>query len=157
MSGDGNYEVDDAETKGILRSISGKIGQALKPGWGFILMLSEYGAGGAMFYASNVERAGATKAVREWLEREEGRSQEINPEHRTTAGLRGQWHKIVAMQLMREPPGTRITITQADLDRLANRPDEAVVAKDSAAGLELWLVDRAEARRLAREENVSTV
>lgn len=46
----------------------------LPPGHGFALLLFNFGEKGYLAYFSNAERADMVKAMREWIEREEGRS-----------------------------------------------------------------------------------
>ena len=153
------FEVENPEAKSTLREISDKIKHALPKGWGFLLMLFEYGTPenpGAMFYASSAERDGVIRLVREWLAHQGvddaqmviRANDEINPNHPMTKQMRENWHKIVALLLMKLTAGEGATITTQDLQRLAAR-DVAVAVKDTPEGLNVFIVDTEEARRLA--------
>lgn len=149
MSNDAeNYEVNDTEAKATLRSISGKIGGALKDGWGFLLMLYEYGTQdkpGAMFYASSSDRESTTRMLREWLERQE---KDVNPNHPLTSRLSGQWHKVAAILVSRCGAGGTV-ITAQEIEALGRTGAALVTATDTPEGLALRLVTGEESQRLA--------
>jgi hypothetical protein len=78
-----NYEVENPEIKDIMRDIGGKIGGALPPKWGFMLMIFDEssednptksvanpGADSAMFYISSHERSSVIKMMQEWIRRQ---------------------------------------------------------------------------------------
>lgn len=67
-----NYEVHNPEIQATLRSIGAKIGGALPEGnkWGFMLMIFEYGQGGANFYMSSADRRDVMNLLKEWLIKE---------------------------------------------------------------------------------------
>lgn len=54
----------------MLRDIGGRIGAALPPGYGFNLMIFNFGEGGNMFYISNGERSDMIKAMREFIQKQ---------------------------------------------------------------------------------------
>jgi len=145
---DARFEVENDKVKVQLNDIAKKIGGALDKGWGFLLMLFEYGPKGSMFYISSAERESCMDMAQEWINKQRGsdrlRSQELNPDDATTRAAHGNWHKIVALMLMRmagngDPMELRVTFTQADIERFAAMPDIAVMVKDDADGLTVGL------------------
>lgn len=82
---------------------------------------------------------------------------ELNPHNPVTEGLRGQWHKLVALVLWkhRDVLPKDIVLTARDFDQIeaefADRGGAAVLAHEKPDGLHLRVVDMEEARRLERE------
>ena len=77
---------------------------------------------------------------------------ELNPNHPVTQEMRNMWHKIAAV-LLRKFGKTKVLITVEDFAAM----DEflqggAICIHPSGDILEVFLVDAAEAQRLAREE-----
>ena len=112
------YEVDNPEIKSRMRSIGDKLKAALPSDWGFMLMLFSYGERGQLFYTSSGERDGVIKAILEWLGKQgvtvpDGH--EINPHHPMTKAAQGNWHKIVALLLMKYADQEQHIITSAEL------------------------------------------
>jgi hypothetical protein len=68
---DQRFEVENEAVMATLNQIATSIGGSLDKGWGFTLLLFEYGADGTMFYISSAERGDVVKTVREWLEKQE--------------------------------------------------------------------------------------
>lgn len=158
-----NYEVDKPEIQATLREIAEKIGKPLPAGWGFLLMLFEYGSPGnpgANFYISSAERASVITMVREWLARQEREMKdavheqpidgEINPDHMTTKRMRENWHKIVGLLLTALAPNERFVITSEMLDKLGQR-NIAVAVKPQGSELLVYIVSEDEARELAAQ------
>ena len=52
-----------------LNEIGHGIGESLPPGYGFLLMMFNFGEGGNMFYISNGERHDMLKAMREFIQK----------------------------------------------------------------------------------------
>jgi len=75
---------------------------------------------------------------------------EFNPNHAVTGAAREQWHKIAALLLHKFDLGL-VTFTAADIEAFA-REQHNIVIKSAADGLHVWLVNDAEAQRLARDE-----
>jgi hypothetical protein len=50
------------------------IDEHIPDGCGFTLFLFDYSVGGSMFYMSSAERAGSVQAIKEWIAREERKS-----------------------------------------------------------------------------------
>jgi len=169
----GEYEVDNPAIKSTLRDIAGKVGAALVPGWGFLLMLFEYGTrkdaafgepdGGSLFYISSADRADALDMMREWMRKQgvtasELTASELNPEHPVTKSVHDQWHKLGALLMMRmaadqgvDPLQASVTFTAEDVLRMSAMPPLAVGVKDDAAGLTLFLTLEADAAQLVRD------
>jgi hypothetical protein len=53
-----------------MRDIGERIGEGLPPGYGFLLMIFNFGEGGNMFYISNGEREDMMNAMREFLQKQ---------------------------------------------------------------------------------------
>ena len=76
---------------------------------------------------------------------------EINPNHPMTQEMHDQWHKIVAI-LMLKAGAREVLITEDDVALLAAEGDgAAVTVKNTPGGLLLRIVDRETGQRLARE------
>lgn len=63
-----DYEVRNAEIEGVLRTLGKTIDDALPDGFGFALLLYEFGDKGGMFYISNGQRSQMIEAMAEFLE-----------------------------------------------------------------------------------------
>jgi hypothetical protein len=65
-----NYTTPDAGTmRPVLQRLGGVIGEALPAGWGFNLLLLQYGEGGSLFYISSAERQDVIAVMREYISR----------------------------------------------------------------------------------------
>lgn len=69
---DPRYEVDDPEMKETLQNLGVLLAKNLPPNWGFGLFLFTYGPGGSMFWISSADRSDMMKALREFMQKEEG-------------------------------------------------------------------------------------
>ena len=67
-----------------------------------------------------------------------------------TKAAQGNWHKIVALLLMKYADQEQHIITSAELHQLGAR-DVAVAIKEETDGLHVFLVKTEEARRLAEQ------
>jgi hypothetical protein len=68
---DVHYTVPDPlDMQATLKAIGGRIAEGLPAGWGFTLLLFEYGAGGALFYMSSADRADVLATMREFMKRQ---------------------------------------------------------------------------------------
>jgi hypothetical protein len=74
---------------------------------------------------------------------------ELNPNHPVTSRMRDQWHKILALVMLKHGL-TKVTITPEDIADAAGKMNVAV--GEFGGALEVWLVDDAEAVELARRE-----
>lgn len=73
---------------------------------------------------------------------------ELNPNHKVTAGLRDEWHKIVAIALHKQ--GIKeLVITWDDILAFSgNTKHNTIVAQEKADGLHIYLTGEAEALEL---------
>jgi hypothetical protein len=66
-----DYQVKNDEIQKTLKDMGTTIGGALPKGWGFTLMLFNFGEGGnpgdAMFYISNAERSTMIESMEEFI------------------------------------------------------------------------------------------
>lgn len=79
---------------------------------------------------------------------------ELNPNHPTTQAVSSNWHKFLAL-LMLKLGHTHLVLTEDDLEEFLSKGYSSVVVEDGRAGdncLHFRLVGPAEAERLAREE-----
>lgn len=79
---------------------------------------------------------------------------ELNPNHRTTQAVSDQWHKFLAI-LMLKLGHNHLVISESDVADFMNSGFGAVTVKDGEHGdgcLHFRLVSMSEAERLAREE-----
>lgn len=67
MPDDPRFEIKNDAVKATMRDIAGSIGGALPEGWGFTLLLFQYGEGGGLFHISSAERADNFRMIREWM------------------------------------------------------------------------------------------
>lgn len=81
---------------------------------------------------------------------------EFNPNHPVTQTVHDHWHKIVALLLhkFQRQIGTHVVISASDLEDLqrAYPGMPSVVMHVNTDGIRLYLVDQAEAERLAKKE-----
>lgn len=63
------YEVDLPEIQEILTALADSINEKLPEGWGFNLLLFNFGPDGLMFYISNAQRETMIKAMEEFLQK----------------------------------------------------------------------------------------
>ena len=75
---------------------------------------------------------------------------ELNPNHPMTSTMHDQWHKIVAL-LMLKLRQKHVEISAADIEKLVKNPS-AVTIQTKGEKLILDLVPMAEAERLAKKE-----
>ena len=149
---DPRYEIENDSIKAVLNGMAKRIGASLDEGWGFLLMLFEYGEKGSMFYISSAERGDCMRMAQEWIDKQKAsdslRKQELNPDDKTTRAVHDHWHKVVALLMMRmaqntgvDPMELKVNFKQPDIDdftRLAGGR-AAVGIKDDADGLTLFL------------------
>jgi hypothetical protein len=57
-----------------LRDVGDAIAEDMPKGWGFTLFMFEYGPGGTTVYLSTAKREDMLRELRDWLDREQGRS-----------------------------------------------------------------------------------
>ncbi len=67
MQPDKNYEVFNEEIEVTLKEIGHLIGGKLPKGWGFNLMLFDFGKKGSMFYIANAERQDVINQMKEFI------------------------------------------------------------------------------------------
>ena len=65
------FEVRDAQIEKDLRDIGQAIGKSLPEGYGFNLLIFNFGEGGATFYISNAQRDDMIKAMKEFIAKQE--------------------------------------------------------------------------------------
>lgn len=67
---DVNYTTSDAaEVRPLLQHLGGEIGESLPEGWGFNLLLFQFGEGGSLFYISSAEKSDVIAIMREYINR----------------------------------------------------------------------------------------
>lgn len=155
---DPRFEVENEQVKTTLNLIGNRIGGALDKGWGFLLMLFEYGPKGSMFYLSSAERGDVVRMAQEWIDKQRAseslRKQELNPDNPTTKAVHDHWHKVVALMLMRmaaernvDPLQLQVNFKQPDIEAFAALAGgrAAVGIRDDADGLTLFLAPEDEA------------
>jgi hypothetical protein len=76
---------------------------------------------------------------------------ELNPNHRVTAALHEQWHKV-AYLIMRKTGIERLEITAEDLERFMAEPPMAIAGQDKDGKLTIFLLPMEKAEELARKE-----
>lgn len=70
MPPDIRHTINDPEMIELLNRLGNKIGNLLPEGWGFNLLLFEFGGPGKnLFYISNAKREDIAKVMKEWIER----------------------------------------------------------------------------------------
>lgn len=65
----GTYEVRDPEAEKKLREIGNKLADNMPPGYGFTLMIYQFGEQGNMFYFSNAQRDDMINVMREFIQK----------------------------------------------------------------------------------------
>ncbi|HEX3941369.1 MAG TPA: hypothetical protein VHX11_07805 [Acidobacteriaceae bacterium] len=65
------YEVRDKEVQATLAGIGRVLKESMPEGWGFTLLITSYGAGGAVFYLSSCERQDMIATMREFIQKHE--------------------------------------------------------------------------------------
>lgn len=73
MQPDKNYEVLNEDIEIAMKQIGEVIGKSLPKGWGFNLMLFDFGDKGSMFYMSNADRQDVIKQMREFIKKYKAR------------------------------------------------------------------------------------
>jgi len=66
-----NLNIRDPEIEAMMKRIADVISDRMPPGWGFNLMLFEYGEGGALFYISSALREDIISVMKEFIKRNE--------------------------------------------------------------------------------------
>lgn len=61
------YEVFNENIEIKLKEIGGMIGKSLPEGWGFNLMIFDFGKKGSMFYISNAQREDVINQMKEFI------------------------------------------------------------------------------------------
>jgi hypothetical protein len=74
---------------------------------------------------------------------------ELNPNHSTTRGVHGHWHKIAGL-LMLHFGKTQVTIPLNEIQNLEGM--NIAIRFDDSKGIDIFIVDDAEAVRLSRKE-----
>lgn len=69
-----HYEIRHPEIELLIRRLGQHVHAALPEGWGFTLLLFEYGQHGQLFYISSAQRADVCGVMRQWLQKEAERS-----------------------------------------------------------------------------------
>ena len=75
---------------------------------------------------------------------------EINPNHPVTRTVHDHWHKVAAMLLFKLSRHEKVVITPEDIEQ-ANREDINIVIKDADNKITVYLVNKEEGERLARQ------
>lgn len=70
--GDERYEVKNNDAQRQLRTIAELVREHLPEGWGFGLLMFEYGPDGSLFYISSAAREDMIVVMREWVAKQEG-------------------------------------------------------------------------------------
>ncbi len=66
---DEHYEVDNPEIKALLLDLGRKLKKDMPEGWGFTLMIFEYGSGPGFFYLSSAMREDMIKMLHEAIDK----------------------------------------------------------------------------------------
>jgi hypothetical protein len=61
------FEMRNPEIEKLLRELGQDLKRKMPPGWGFTLLISSYGEGGATFYLSSVERGDGINLMKEFV------------------------------------------------------------------------------------------
>lgn len=69
MQPDKNYEVFNEDIEIALKHLGETIGKKLPKGWGFNLMIFDFGKKGSMFYISNAQRQDVISQMREFIKK----------------------------------------------------------------------------------------
>ena len=65
-----SYDIKDPVIEELMKRIADTIADRMPPGWGFNLMLFEYGDGGSLFYISRAQRQDIIKVMQEFIARQ---------------------------------------------------------------------------------------
>lgn len=65
------FEVRNIEVEKQLKMIGEILRESMPKGFGFVLLISSYGAGGSMFYTSSVDREDVIAMMREFIQKAE--------------------------------------------------------------------------------------
>lgn len=66
-----SHNIRNPEIEGLLRDFGLMIREVLPDGWGFNLLLFEFGERGALFYISDAQREDILRVMKEWIARNE--------------------------------------------------------------------------------------
>ncbi len=66
-----DFQVKNAGVEAKLKEIGHIIGDQMPEGFGFTLLMFDYGEGGGMFYMSSAKREDMIKAMKEFINRQE--------------------------------------------------------------------------------------
>lgn len=69
MQPDKNYEVQNEDVEISMKEIGDVIGKSLPKGWGFNLMVFDFGKKGSMFYMSNAQRKDVINQMKEFMQK----------------------------------------------------------------------------------------
>lgn len=65
------FEVRNPDVEKRLEQIGEMLRESMPKGFGFVLLISSYGAGGSMFYTASVERQDVCNMMREFIQKAE--------------------------------------------------------------------------------------
>ena len=65
------FEVRDAKAEAVLARIGDSLRECMPKGYGFMLMIFSYGAGGNLFYASSGKRDDVVRMMQEFIAKQE--------------------------------------------------------------------------------------
>jgi len=66
-----DFQIENADIEGRLKDIGKTIAGVLPDGYGFNLLIFNFGEGGATFYISNAERESMLDAMKEFIDKQE--------------------------------------------------------------------------------------
>ena len=61
--------VRNAEIEALMKDIGSRVKSVMPPGWGFTLLIFNFGEGGNLFYTSNAQREDMIKTMQEFIEK----------------------------------------------------------------------------------------
>lgn len=67
----GHFEVRNPEVEAKLKELGEKLKASMPKGFGFALLIANYGPGGGMFYASNFHREDVCDMMRDFIAKHE--------------------------------------------------------------------------------------
>jgi predicted hydrocarbon binding protein len=73
MTEDSRYEVENEQIKALLKELGSNIGKNMPKGWGFNLLIFQYGGPGSLFYLSSANRSDMIRMMKEFISHEEGK------------------------------------------------------------------------------------
>lgn len=73
MNPNKNFEVFNEDIEFKMREIGEILNTILPDGWGFNLLIFNFGKNGSMFYISNAERESMIEAMKEFIKNQEGK------------------------------------------------------------------------------------